>query len=137
MVRMRTFARNQTLRTGQNRIANVRMRISNKGSHAICESRMKWKWALRPCYCYVSLQCILRQFICFKGYLQEPSTLMTVFMVRNQTIILLFLIYLNLFYPSESVVGAVGSLSYRSHSIFSAFASLVSPSTSSHCKDLA
>ena len=54
MVRMRTFARNQTLRTGQNRIANVRMRfanvrlrISNKGSHAICELRMKWKWALK------------------------------------------------------------------------------------------
>ena len=54
MIRMRTFARNQTLRTGQNRIANVRMRfandrmrISNKGSHAICELRLKWKWAFR------------------------------------------------------------------------------------------
>ena len=27
------------------RFANVRMRISNKGLHAICELRMKWKWA--------------------------------------------------------------------------------------------
>ena len=51
-IRTRTFAKNQTLRTGQNRIANVRMwfanvrvRISNKRSHAICELRMKWKWA--------------------------------------------------------------------------------------------
>ena len=51
---MRTFARNQKLRTGQIRIANVRMRfanvrmrISNEGSHAICELRMKWKWAFR------------------------------------------------------------------------------------------
>ena len=52
MVRMWKFARNQTLRTRQNRIgsvfmkfANVRMRTSNEGSHAICELRMKWKWA--------------------------------------------------------------------------------------------
>ena len=45
--RMRTFARNQTLRTGQNRtaidrmrFANVRVRNSNKRSHANCELRI-------------------------------------------------------------------------------------------------
>ena len=31
----RSQVANQTLRTGQNRIANFRMQISNKGSHAI------------------------------------------------------------------------------------------------------
>ena len=86
---------------------------------------------------YISAVHFYDNLSALKGYLQEPSTLMTVFMVRNQTVVLLFLIYLNLFYPSESVVGVVGSLSYRSHSIFSAFPSLVSSSTSSDCKDLA
>ena len=36
---------NQNLRTGQNRNANVRMRIWNKRSYAISELRLKWKWA--------------------------------------------------------------------------------------------
>ena len=47
------------------------------------------------------------------------------FNVRNQTVVLIFLIYQNWFFPSELVVGVVGSLSFRSHSIFSAFESLV------------
>ena len=61
MVQMGTFARNQTLRKGQNCIAKVRMKFCmriakvrlareflNKVSHVICELRMKWKWAFNP-----------------------------------------------------------------------------------------
>ena len=51
------------------------------------------------------------------------------FNIRNQTVILIFLIHRNWFFPSESVVGVVGSLSFRSHSIFSAFEALVPSGT--------
>ena len=50
--------------------------------------------------------------------------------VRDQTVVLIFLIYRNWwFYSSSSVIGVVGSLSFRSPSIYSAFESLVPAGT--------
>ena len=63
----------------------------------------------------------LWQFICFERVFARTVDFDDSFHVRDQTVVLIFLIYRNWFCPSESVVGVVGSLSFRSHSIFSVF----------------
>ena len=85
---------------------------------------------------YISAMHFYGDWSALKGYLQEPLTFDDSFHVRNQTVVSIFLIYRNCFYPSESLVGVVGSLSFRSHSFFSAFESLIPSSTSSDCNHL-
>ena len=66
----------------------------------------------------------LWHFICFKRVFARTVYFDDSFNVRNQSVVLIFLIYRNWFYPSKSVVGVIGSMSFCSHSIFSAFESL-------------
>ena len=55
----------------------------------------------------------LWQLISFKLVFARTVDFDDSFHVRNQTVVSIFLINRNCFYPSESLVGVVGSLSFR------------------------
>ena len=61
------------------------------------------------CYCNISLLCnFMVIFICFKRVFARIVDFDDSIHVRNQTVVLIFLIYGNWFYPNQSVVGVVG-----------------------------
>ena len=99
-----------------------------RGPYIVCA--IKFVIAIYLCNAF------LWQFICFKRVFARTVDFDDSLHVRIQTVILIFLIYRNWFYPSESVVGVVGLLSFRSRSFLSAFESLLPSSTSSDCNNL-